>query len=106
MVGLLNFRVYTFIALIVAGLMLAIWNFDTGRSFVSFVQSTDRVAAQALGTAVTGFVSNPIVWAASDPFGAIVAGLLWPLALFWAILFVALFIFSIFAPTFGAATSL
>ena len=106
MLGLLNFRVYTFIAVIVAGIMLAIWNFDTAHSFTSYIQSVGGItAASPLGGAVTGFVVNPIVWAAGDPFGAIVAGLLWPLALLWLIFFVALFVFSIFAPTFGAATS-
>jgi hypothetical protein len=106
MLGLLNFRNYTFIAIIVAGIMLAIWNFDTGRAFVTFVRNTDSVAASALGSAVTGFVSTPIIWAASDPLGAVAAGLLWPLALAWLILFIFLFVFSIFAPTFSAATNL
>jgi hypothetical protein len=106
MLGLLNFRAYTFIALIVAGIMLAIWNFDTGKAFVGFVQGINGGTAGVLGSAVSGFVTAPIIWAANDPFGAIVAGLLWPLSLFWLILFIALFVFSIFAPTFSAATNL
>jgi len=106
MLGLLNFRNYTFIAIIVAAVMLAIWNFDKGGAFVNFIRNTDGVAASALGSTVTGFVTTPIVWAATDPFGAIVAGLLWPLALAWLIFFIFLFIFSIFAPTFSAATNI
>ena len=105
MLGLLNFRVYTFIAVIVALIMLAIWQFDTGHAFIGFVQGIDSSAAGALGATVPGFVTKPIIWAAGDPFGAIVAGILWPLALLWLIFFIALFVFSIFAPTFGAATS-
>src|SRR5690349_21261100 len=106
MLGLLNFRVYTFIAIIVAAVMLAIWNFDKGGAFVNFVRNTDGVAAAALGSSVTGFVTTPIVWAATDPLGAVAAGLLWPLAVAWLIFFIALFVFSIFAPTFSAATNL
>jgi uncharacterized membrane protein YjfL (UPF0719 family) len=107
MLGLLNFRVYTFIAVIVAAIMLAIWNFDTGRAFVTYIQSVGNVAAASpLGGTISGFVTTPIVWSASDPLGAVVAGLLWPLALAWLIFFIALFVFSIFAPTFSAATNL
>src|SRR5262245_7684245 len=106
MLGLLNFRAYVFIALIVMGVLLAIWYFDKGHTLVAYVDSTGATAAQALGTTVSGFVTGPIHWAMTDWIGAVVAGLIWPIAIVWLILFLALFVFSIFAPTIGAATNL
>lgn len=106
MLGLITFRVYIFIGLMVGGVMAAIWYFDTGRIMVGYVTNTGNTAAFALGSQFTGFVTGPIVWAMTDPLGAAVAGLLWPLAALWLIFLVALFVFSIFAPTIGRATQL
>lgn len=106
MLGLLNFRNYTFIALIVGGIMGAIYYFDTGRGFANYVSGLGSSAAGSLGTTVAGFVTTPIVWAATDPLGAAAAGLLWPLAAIWLILFVAMFVFNIFAPFFNSLLSI
>jgi hypothetical protein len=106
MLALLNFRNYIIIAFIVAGLLAAIVYFDTGRTLVGYVNNSGNTAAQALGQQVTSLVTAPIAWAMSDYVGAIVAALLWPLGVVWLILFVALFVFSIFAPAIGGAMDL
>lgn len=105
MLALLNFRNYIIIAIVIAALLAAIVYFDTGRTLAGYVNSTGNTAAQALGQQVTSLVTSPIAWAMTDYMGVAVAALLWPLGVIWLILFVALFVFSIFAPMIGQATN-
>jgi len=87
-VGIISFRAYMLMALLVGAVVLAI-GFAFGEEIVDFANEQQRNAASAgiewLGTLFMG----PVEFAFSRdyrPFGAIVAAIVWPVTLFWPIL--------------------
>ena len=86
--GIISFRTYLLMAFLVGGAVLAI-SLVFGQDIVDFANSQQRNSASAgvewLGKLMMGPVEltfDPD----SQPFGAIIAAIVWPVTLFWPIM--------------------
>jgi hypothetical protein len=99
--ALVNVRSYIIIAVSISVVLLFFVTFDTAHSLANFVHFLGATSGRVLGPFIVGFITVPIRWALTDSFGAIVAGVLWPLSGFWLMLLMFLAVFSLVAPLFG-----
>lgn len=104
MFSLITPRVYVFIALCTAGTLYLIGLLDSSRTIAGFIRAQTAIAARnGLGSAVSGFIGEPIALAFSDPTWAVIGGIAWPLALLWFVLFCFMLVFAFIAPSLGMA---
>jgi hypothetical protein len=99
--ALINVRSYIMIAAGFSAVLLMFVTFDSGHTFANTVNYFGANCVRVLGPYIVSFITVPITWALTDSFGAIVAGVLWPISGFWVILMVFLIMFSFIAPLFG-----
>ena len=104
MFGLITPKVYAFVALCTSAMLYGINWLDRNEALVGFLnKQVTRASTSGLGSAIAKLIVKPMIFAVDTPAGAVVGGLLWPMALLWLLLFVLLMMFSFLAPAMGKA---
>ena len=99
MFGLIDAKVYAVLSLITAAILYAIEYFDKGEVAKTWLQAQMGAASgSGLGSAIAGFIAQPLIFVIDGPLGAVLGGLLWPLVLVWLILLMLLLAFAFIAP--------
>lgn len=106
MFALISFRAYIGIGVVV-GIIVYLIGLVAGPQVVNFFT---QLEATALVNGVSPFIATmvlgPFIFAFSEPlFGAILAGLLWPLILVWLVLLFLVLIISAFMGGYNSAAS-
>jgi hypothetical protein len=99
MFGLIDAKVYAVISVITAALLYAIEFFDKGEAAKTWLQAQMAAASgSGLGSAIAGFIAQPLIFVIDGPIGAVLGGLLWPVLMVWLILLMLLLAFAFIAP--------
>lgn len=100
MLGVISFRTYMMIAVVVAGFNSLVVFLDEAGTFGAFFRRIGNSAASyGMPRGVTNLISQPLELAFTDYIWAVGAGLFWPAQALWLILFVITFMFSAIGPS-------
>jgi len=103
MFGLITFRSYLFIGVLVAALFYA-GHLLAQDALVGWLETQQNLAISAgLARPITQFITVPLISALNNPVGPAIAGIVWPGLFLWILLWVLQFLFAIIAPGFNQA---
>lgn len=94
-------KVYFIVALIIGGILYGIQQFDRDEWLGNFITEQANQADRVVADSIVAMIKVPMVWAVTDPIGAIMVGLFWPLGFLWLLLYVLMVIFGMIAPALG-----
>jgi len=106
MLGAINLRVYIGIGIVV-GIIVYLIGLVGGPQVVQFFTQIESTAlANGVAPSITTLILGPFIFAFSEPlFGAIMAGLLWPLIVVWFVFLFLIIIISAFTSGFNSAAT-
>jgi hypothetical protein len=101
--GVISFRVYIIIAITLFGLLFAVQLLGGSAGVANFfITVRAQAAGGGMSYTIANFIIGPIIWTfETQYYGPIVAGLAWPIAIVWLLLFIIVWMYSLLAPGFS-----
>lgn len=101
----LSMRAYIVIGVAV-GVIIYLMGLVAGEPIVQFfTEIRSNALANGISLAIATIIVDPFIFAFSNPLGAILAGLLWPLIIVWFVLLFLIIIIAAFSSGYNTAAT-
>lgn len=102
MLGPISVRMYVVIALITSAVLYLIQRVDNAEWLSKFIFDMGLIADRVLPTTLVQAITVPLRWGVTEPLGALMIGIFWPIGALWLLVFLLMITYGYIGPALGA----